>query len=72
MASCPECQGEMRRDRKSGLMVCTICGLALTRSELDREQRKKNDEYHDKIEDKDASQKREYLKWWLKDNKEDS
>ena len=72
MASCPECQGEMRRDRKSGLMTCTICGLALTRSELDREQRKKNDAYHDKIEDQGADRRKEYLKWWLQDNKEDS
>ncbi len=71
MAACPECEGEMRRDRKSGLMVCTICGLAMTRSELDRVRRKKEDAYHDRHEDKDESRRREYLKWWLKDSKQE-
>ena len=36
MARCPECAGNMKYNPDNRLMVCSSCGLSLTRSELDR------------------------------------
>ncbi|HDO20617.1 MAG TPA: hypothetical protein ENG81_03760 [Candidatus Bathyarchaeota archaeon] len=60
--TCPECGGEMVYDRRRSIYVCRVCGLAFSRFELDREERRK------KREEKD-SWKREYLKWWLSSKK---
>ena len=70
MVNCPECEGEMKRDHKIRLMVCLRCGLALSRTEIDKIRQKQNDAMHDRRIDKDEERRRDYLKWYLKDNDE--
>ncbi|MCD6409044.1 MAG: hypothetical protein J7L98_01710 [Candidatus Verstraetearchaeota archaeon] len=62
MPICPECGGEMKFDRSRYMYVCTSCGLAVTRSELDDLKKGRSP---DLGEDERERWRREYLKWWL-------
>lgn len=64
MVVCPECGGEMKFDRKQYLYVCTNCGLALTRSELEKTREEFLKQIYGDSKDKE-NYKKEYLKWWL-------
>lgn len=63
---CPECAGEMKFNRDTRHYVCMRCGLALTRSELDRAREKQREMYRkEKEKDIGKEKRKDYLKWWL-------
>lgn len=64
MARCPECAGTMKSI--GGRMVCQRCGLAVSRSELDRLWDEQRSTYRREDEERAKSQRRrDYLDWWL-------
>ncbi|GAB4328909.1 MAG: hypothetical protein Kow0069_36270 [Promethearchaeota archaeon] len=72
MARCPECGGIMEYNPALKLLVCTSCGLAVTRSELDRmhdEQRKRLDPQS--REEERRKRRKEYLDWYLSSKKDE-
>ncbi len=60
---CPECGGEMYFDRRRFMYVCRVCGLSLSRFELDK--------YKDRrrVRKEEEDWRKEYLKWWLSSKK---
>jgi Zn-finger nucleic acid-binding protein len=71
MARCPECVGVMEYNSNLKMMVCTSCGLTLSRTELDRtwkEIRERNIEETDEY-DKKKQKKKEWLEWYQSSNK---
>lgn len=72
MARCPECAGFMKFHPKTKAMVCSSCGLALTRSELEnywvkikRQNANAADDYQAK-----KSRRKDWLEWYSKSKSE--
>ena len=66
MALCPECGGKTKFNPKNRMMVCSSCGLSLTRGELDTLWKKiksqnldDDDEYQRK-----KSRRKDWLEWY--------
>ncbi len=67
IARCPECGGFMKSDPNMKLMVCTSCGLAVSRSELDRMHDRRLDGQGEESA-RDAQRRKrhkDYLNWYL-------
>lgn len=67
MARCPECGGIMKSVNRR--LVCTSCGISLSRSEWDRLKEKIRFGAGNPDDDKRSKRHKEYLKWYL-DSKE--
>jgi DNA-directed RNA polymerase subunit M/transcription elongation factor TFIIS len=72
MSRCPECAGNMKYNPVNRLMVCSSCGLSLTRNELDRYwSRIRNERGSDADEVQKAKDRRkEWLDWYSKSKDE--
>ncbi len=66
MASCPECGGKMKFNPSNRHVVCTSCGLSLTRYELEHYWKSIKAEQGDFEDDfkKEKSRRKEWLEWW--------
>ncbi|MBN2156469.1 MAG: hypothetical protein JW776_10535 [Candidatus Lokiarchaeota archaeon] len=64
MPKCPECKGKMEYDPPLRKYVCQVCGLALTKSEIEDEW----DEirYIESNEDRRERELQEYKDWYFK------
>lgn len=68
MPVCPECGGEMIKERSTPYYVCHSCGLTLSRTEL----REMLQEYRKKIKTEEElreEEKKKVLKWLLSPKK---
>ncbi|TXT58856.1 MAG: hypothetical protein BAJALOKI2v1_290012 [Promethearchaeota archaeon] len=72
MARCPECAGKMKFNSMTKSMVCTSCGLSLTRNELDSYWKKiKTENYQDMDEsEKKKKRRQDWLQWHAKSKEE--
>jgi len=72
MARCPECAGNMKYNPDNRHMVCSSCGLSLTRYELDRYWYRIRDERGSEADEvtKAKNRRKEWLDWYSKSKDE--
>lgn len=72
MARCPECAGNMKYNPDNRLMVCSSCGLSLSRYELDQFWNKIRNERGletDEVQ-KAKNRRKDWLDWYSKSKEE--
>ncbi len=72
MARCPECAGFMKYVSFNKQMICSSCGLSVTRHELDIMWKKVRDSNFNDNDDhqRKKSKRKEWLDWYSKSKEE--